>query len=63
VLAKFSANASPQAKPRSTVNHAEVVDGEYRYMQAQAVEGVCLLCHGTDIAPDVRAALGARYPE
>jgi hypothetical protein len=61
VLAKFSARlAAGEAAP--TVNYGEVVGGEYRYMQAQAVEGVCLLCHGTDIAPDVRAALKARYP-
>jgi hypothetical protein len=61
VLAKFSARLAA-GEPPPPVNYGEVVGGEYRYMQAQAVEGVCLLCHGTDIAPDVRAALRARYP-
>jgi hypothetical protein len=47
------------------LNHAEVVDGRFRYMQGQPVEGVCLLCHGTDadISSDVRAALAQRYPD
>lgn len=44
------------------LNHGEVIDGEYRYMQAQLVGGVCLLCHGENIADDVRSALNARYP-
>jgi hypothetical protein len=44
------------------LNHGEIVDGRYRYLQGQPVEGLCLLCHGTDIAPDVAAAIASRYP-
>ena len=61
-LEAFSARlAAGDAAP--TVNHGAVVDGEYRYMQAQAVDGVCLLCHGTDVAEDVSAAIAASYPD
>jgi hypothetical protein len=46
----------------SELNHGEVVDGRYRYLQGQPVEGLCLLCHGKDIAADVAAAIASRYP-
>ncbi|ALS98492.1 Tll0287-like domain-containing protein [Lacimicrobium alkaliphilum] len=35
----------------------------YRYMQAIAVDSVCLACHGQDIAPATRAMLEKYYPE
>jgi Protein of unknown function (DUF3365) len=36
--------------------------GTARYMRAIFAEGVCLVCHGESLAPDVREALGADYP-
>jgi hypothetical protein len=61
VLADFEERlASGEAAPG--VNYGEVVNGEYRYMQAQAVEGVCLLCHGSNIDVAVRDAIGRHYP-
>ena len=45
------------------INVAEIVGREFRYMQAQAAAPLCLTCHGTDIAPDVRSALEQRYPD
>ncbi|MES3008683.1 MAG: DUF3365 domain-containing protein [Pseudomonadota bacterium] len=44
------------------INLAEVVAGEFRYMQAQPAAPLCLTCHGTDIAEDVRSALLRHYP-
>ncbi len=35
---------------------------QFRFMKAQIVEPVCLLCHGTQITPDVAAALKKYYP-
>ena len=32
-------------------------------MQAQGVEPVCLVCHGQDLAPEVRATLEQYYPD
>ncbi|MGB4248422.1 MAG: DUF3365 domain-containing protein [Pseudohongiellaceae bacterium] len=45
------------------INVAEIVGREFRYMQAQPAAPLCLTCHGTDIAPDVRSALEQRYPD
>jgi hypothetical protein len=41
---------------------AEVVDGKYRFMKAQGVEGVCLTCHAAKISPEVEAVLKEKYP-
>lgn len=37
--------------------------GEYRYMRAIPTMPRCLVCHGENIAPEVSAAIRARYPE
>lgn len=42
---------------------AEVVDGRFRFMKAQGVEGVCLNCHAAEIKPEVAAALKETYPD
>jgi hypothetical protein len=41
----------------------EEVDGRYRFMQAQGVEPLCLVCHGKGLRDDVQAALKKHYPE
>lgn len=50
-------------EPVGQINHAAVVDGELRYMQAQPAGEQCLTCHGTDISGEVRAALSEHYPQ
>lgn len=35
----------------------------YRYMQAIAVEGVCLACHGQNISPTTHAMIQKYYPQ
>jgi hypothetical protein len=45
------------------INQSGFVDGEFRYMQAQAVGPLCLVCHGTEIAPEVQDALQVHYPD
>ncbi len=42
--------------------YAEVVDGRFRFMKAQGVEGICLACHGAELKPATEAALDAKYP-
>jgi len=37
------------------------VDGEFRYVKPQLVEGLCLACHGEKLAPDVSSALALYY--
>ena len=41
---------------------AEIIDGNFRFIKAQPVEGLCLLCHGSAIAADVKTALTKYYP-
>lgn len=50
-------------EPPAQINTAELVDGEFRYMQAQPTGPLCLTCHGTDIAADVSEALARHYPD
>lgn len=50
-------------EPPAQINHAAVVDGELRYMQAQPAGELCLTCHGTEISGEVRAALNEHYPQ
>lgn len=35
----------------------------YRYMKAIPVGKVCLTCHGSNVAPEVKAQIKANYPE
>lgn len=42
---------------------AEIVDGRYRFMKAQGVEGVCLNCHAAEVKPEVEAVLEEKYPD
>lgn len=59
---RFENGESVQNMTASTTvdNQQEKV---YRYMQAIAVDGVCLACHGQNIAPETRIMLEKYYPE
>ena len=35
---------------------------QFRYMKAQLVEPLCLLCHGETVAPDIMEAIQIHYP-
>jgi len=61
-LERFAVRAA-EGVPGPMLNHGEVVEGRYRYMQAQPVGGVCLVCHGATIEPSVAEAIEARYPD
>jgi hypothetical protein len=45
------------------IDFGEVVGGQYRYMQAQGVEPLCLVCHGKGLADDVQETLRQYYPD
>jgi hypothetical protein len=45
------------------INFGETVGDNYRYMQAQGVEGVCLVCHGESLAAPVAETLQKYYPD
>ncbi len=45
------------------LNHNATVKGQFRYMQAQATEPLCLVCHGQALSPSVSAMLKDYYPD
>lgn len=45
------------------LSFGEYEGGQYRYMQAQAVEPLCLSCHGSDLGGDVQESLRQYYPD
>lgn len=50
-------------EPVAQLYAAEVVSGEFRYMQAQAAGPLCLTCHGTELSTDVQSVLDQHYPQ
>lgn len=43
--------------------HAGMDGKRYRYMQAQGVEPLCLICHGKGLSDSVRSVLSDYYPD
>lgn len=62
VLQEFDQRQQAGEVP-AQINKAEVVAGEFRYMQAQAAGPLCLTCHGTDIPSEISEALARLYPD
>ena len=46
----------------AAMTRSAVVNGEYRYMQAQIALPLCLNCHGENLSTGVSAALRKHYP-
>ncbi|MGV8844590.1 MAG: Tll0287-like domain-containing protein [Pseudomonas sp.] len=61
VLEQF-ATAANQGQPIASLKHGEIVDGEYRYMQAIGTAEPCLACHGTNIEAKTAAIIDQQYP-
>ncbi len=49
-------------EPGPMISSADIVDGQYRYMQAQLVMPLCLSCHGSELSTAVVSALQEYYP-
>ncbi|XOV88113.1 MAG: DUF3365 domain-containing protein [Pseudomonadota bacterium] len=62
VLADFEARQQ-QGEPVGQLEYAALVGNEYRFMKAQGVEGVCVVCHGKMIAPSLQSVIQQRYPD
>jgi hypothetical protein len=56
--------AAESGSPEEYAAVVETADGRYelRYLRPLRAAQMCLQCHGTDLAPAVRAALQSRYP-
>ncbi|GAB3379450.1 Tll0287-like domain-containing protein [Azotobacter armeniacus] len=62
VLERFAA-AAAAGQPVAGLKHGEVIDGEYRYLQAIPTGEPCLACHGKNIDKALLATLDERYPQ
>jgi len=45
------------------INYSASSGGQYRYMQAQGVEPLCLICHGKGLSEPVRLTVEKYYPD
>lgn len=61
-LRQFAAQQARGAGP-AEMNAYRFEENNFRYMQAQITDGLCLLCHGDTLSADVEKALLARYPQ
>lgn len=61
VLKSFDKSAANKA-PTQPLFAEQQTDGEYRFMQAQPVEALCLHCHGSNLTPGIKKVLAETYP-
>lgn len=61
VLEAFDQRAKAGEKPMDMA-HAEVVNGQFRFMKAQGVAPLCMNCHGDQVAGNVQKAIQQHYP-
>jgi hypothetical protein len=62
VLLQFDTRQAAGETP-ADINYGETLHVQYRYMQAQGVEPLCLACHGQDLSQPVRTTLEQYYPD
>lgn len=62
VLEEFDRRQANGESP-ANITYSEASTGSYRYMQAQGAQGLCLVCHGQQIAPEVQQTLDQYYPD
>lgn len=62
VLTQFDQRQVDGEAPVDISFNAEV-SGTYRYMQAQGVESICLVCHGQELSQEVTDTLQKYYPD
>jgi len=62
VLKDFETRKTAGEDP-ATLTYAKTVDNEFRFMQAIPTAAVCLVCHGSNLSPDVSALLAQLYPQ
>jgi len=61
-LARFETSVA-DGKPLAGASFARrLPDGRTAYAEPLVIQELCLACHGTAVAPEVSAALAARYP-
>lgn len=65
IMASFMARIAAGEKPEGLAS-AEIIEENgqksFRFIKAIATAEQCLACHGESVAPDVKAKIGALYP-
>lgn len=61
ILQQFNERQARGESPEQ-MGHGEIKDGRFRFLKAQQVESVCLICHGKTITDPVRKALKLHFP-
>ncbi len=61
VLEQFAERAA-KGEDAKTISYAETVNGQFRMMKAIPLQEDCLGCHGSNIKPEIAAALDEKYP-
>ena len=62
ILDEFEARSKSSESTASLEYFEVAADSSAQYMKAIPTGPVCLVCHGSDLSPDVRAALDEHYP-
>jgi len=62
VLQDFDQRQAAGERP-ADLSYGVTTQGRYRYMQAQGVEAICLVCHGQNLSGAVRSTLEKYYPD
>ncbi len=62
VLVEFDRRQAAGEAP-ADLHFGEIAGGRYRYLQAQGVEPLCLVCHGKGLADEVQLTLEQYYPD
>jgi len=60
-LAEFDLRQQ-QGESAKKMAKAEIVGNEFRFMKAQGSAPLCLICHGTTLSQETKAALKNHYP-
>lgn len=61
VMLGFQLSLAQGKVPRE--HYAKAPDGSARYMKAIVLQPKCLACHGSDLAPEIKTAVAALYPD
>ena len=61
VLQSFTERRKQGVAPAG-LNHGQQLNGQYRYLQAQVAEALCLVCHGRQVDPGLRDVIQRYYP-
>ena len=62
ILRKFDQRQQAGESP-ATISHAEMINGQFRFMKAQGTEALGLSCHGESVTPSVLKVIAEHYPE